>query len=73
MYPNLEAELIRRGISRPELIKIAGIKSTATYDKLRGSTDWRIGECKRIANHLGESIDYLFKTREEVDQELKGK
>lgn len=60
IYPNLEAELKRKGINRGEYAKLIGISAGGASKKLNGDVEFSIGEMKRTKELLDETMDYLF-------------
>lgn len=60
MYPNLRAELARKGLSLEDVARIIGKSVNAASMKLNGRRDFRLGECKALAETLGLPIDVLF-------------
>lgn len=67
MYPNLEAEMARRKITR---LKVAGAigKTPSTLSlKLNGKAPLTLAECIEIKNVVNpeSSVDYLFATEEQ--------
>lgn len=64
MYPNLEAEMARRKVTRMELAELLGITPTTLGNKLNGKTDISLPECLEIKAKLKISIpvEELFKT-----------
>lgn len=67
-YPNLEAELLRAGISKSDLAAFIGISVSALYAKMNGSRPFKLNECERIRKYLEIaterefSLDYLFES-----------
>lgn len=66
MFPNLRAELARKGISIPQLAEMADMKVTTLYDKYNGRTAFTLDEAIKIRDVLGldMSIDELFEKEE---------
>ena len=64
MFPNLEAELARRKITKGQLAEKINKTPTTLSLKLSGKAPMTLKECIEIKNALGEelSIDYLFET-----------
>lgn len=64
MFPNLEAEMARKKITRGELAKKMDVTPTTLGNKLNGKVDISLPECIEIRNFLGLSmtIDELFKS-----------
>lgn len=67
MYPNLEAELARKKISRKDVAAIIGCSTGTASLKMNGKATFTMPEAKAIRNFLKvkESIDYLFATETE--------
>lgn len=63
MYRELEAELVRKGVSRKKLSELIGIAYRTLGAKMRGEQDFNLEECKKIKNILNSDmyIDVLFK------------
>ena len=66
MYPNLNAEMARRGIVALILSERVGIPYSTLLSKLSGKTSFTVGEAKKIKIALGTelSIDELFASEE---------
>lgn len=64
MYPNLDAELARKKITRTQLAKILDINPGTLSLKLNGKAPLTLTECIEIKNAVGNqySIEYLFST-----------
>lgn len=60
IYPNLKAEMARRGYTNDDLGKIIGVKGGAVSLKLRGERDFDILEVKKICQHFDMSFEQLF-------------
>lgn len=60
MYPNLRAELTRRGYTYDDLGKVIGLKGSAVSLKLNGKRDFDILEVKKICEHFNMSFEELF-------------
>lgn len=69
MFPNLDAEMARRKISRQELAKVIDCTPTTLSLKLNGKSVITLTECIKIRNAIDNelSIDYLFATEEIVN------
>ena len=63
LFPNLRAELARKGMSIPQLAELTGIKTTTLYDKFNGRSAFTLDEAILIRDALGldMSIDELFR------------
>lgn len=66
MFPNLEAEMARRKISRQHLAKVLECTPTTLSLKLNGKSIITLAECIKIRDFIDKelSIDYLFKAGE---------
>lgn len=64
MYPNLEAEMARKKITRFELAIRLNMTATTLGNKLNGKSDISLPECLAIKKELGVAmtVDELFKT-----------
>jgi plasmid maintenance system antidote protein VapI len=64
MYPNLDAELARKKITRTQLAKILKVNPGTLSLKLNGKAPLTLTECIKIKQAVGEqySIEYLFAT-----------
>lgn len=73
MYPNLDAEMSRKKITQFDLIELLDKNSSTISLKITGKRDWKLPECKKIRKSFFSelSLDYLFKTKEEIEQESK--
>jgi DNA-binding XRE family transcriptional regulator len=66
MYRNLEAEMIREGVTRKDLAEALGVRYATVIDKLKGRYSFTLDEAFIIRNkffpHL--SFEYLFERNE---------
>ena len=64
MYPNLDAELARKKITRTQLAKILKVNPGTLSLKLNGKAPLTLTEWIKIKQAVGEqySIEYLFAT-----------
>ena len=66
MYKNLKAEIVRAGMSNPEMADAIGVKYATLWRLLSGKQQVRLGEMVAIQSELEErngatySLDYLF-------------
>lgn len=62
MYPNLNAELARRGWTKKVLSEKLDVRYATIVDKLNGKYPLTLNECKEIKDKLDTkmSIDELF-------------
>lgn len=59
-YPNLRAEMTRRGYKLEDLAKIIEVGVPAISQKLNGNRDFGTDEIKLICNHFNLPFEYLF-------------
>lgn len=64
MYPNLEAEMARKKVTRCRLAESLKMTPTTLGKKLNGETDISLPECLAIKSVLGleMTVDELFRT-----------
>ena len=64
MFPNLDAEMARKKITRMRLAEILKKTPTTLSLKLNGKAPITLEECLEIKKAIGtdESIEYLFST-----------
>lgn len=66
MYKNLKAEIVRAGMSNPEMAGAVGMKYGTLWRLLNGKQQFRLGEMMAIQSELEErnstayTLDYLF-------------
>ena len=60
MYPNIEAERVRKGISREKLAEELNVSISTYYNWLTGRTAIPSTDLKKMANIFGANIDYLL-------------
>lgn len=63
MYPNLRAEIARRGLTLAQVAEIIGKTISTTSLKMSGKSDFTLPECKALSVYLGTPIDRLFEVR----------
>ena len=71
MYKNLKAEIVRAGMSNPEMAGAVGMKYGTLWRLLNGKQQFRLGEMVAIQSELEErngatyTLDYLFEDGDE--------
>ena len=60
MYPNLNAEMARKGFTVKTLADELGISDTSLANKLNGKKDFWFSEVMHLKRVFGCPIDYLF-------------
>lgn len=68
LYPNLVAELKRRGIRDKDYGKCIGVAPCGTSKRLKGDIEFTIGEMQKTKELLGMDMDYLFETNNHAHQ-----
>lgn len=68
MYPNMEAEMKRKGITALEIAKHLKIAPSTLSAKMNKRNRLKLNECVFIADSFfpGMSIEYLFKWVEKI-------
>lgn len=61
LFPELCAEIARRGETRKYVAELLGISTTSLLNKLAGRTDWAFGEVEKLCEHYGKDCYELFK------------
>lgn len=64
MYPNIEAERVRKGYSREELAENLGVSLSTYYNWMSGRTAIPSTILKKMAEIFKTTIDYLLVERE---------
>lgn len=63
-FKNLEAEMVRKGINKNDLVKVLGGSKSSVYRKLTGECRISVGEAQKVNEILfpdcNFTIDYLF-------------
>lgn len=67
MYPNIEAERVKKGFSQEELIKALGYKERKTYYNWISSGKIPQSALNKMADLFNCSVDYLLERRENND------
>lgn len=67
MYKNLEAEMVRKGITRKDLAELLDVRYATVVDKLKGKFSFSLDEAFKIRNKYFPdlSIEYLFEVQEQ--------
>lgn len=59
-FPNLVAEIARRGETQKSIAKLLGVSEPTIGFKLKGKTDWTIGEVEQLCKYFGKDYYQLF-------------
>lgn len=70
MYPNLDAEMARKGIKRKDLASLFSGRVPTVSDKLNGRYPLSLYEAEKIRGEFFPelTLDYLFERQEEIVQ-----
>ena len=60
MFPNLELEMFKRKISTAQLAKVCGISEGAMCNKLKGRSEFKYSEMKKISSFLSLPWTVIF-------------
>lgn len=60
-YPNLRAEMAKRGDTQKTLAELLGLTIATISRKLAGKVVWSLGEVDIICEHYGKNYYELFK------------
>lgn len=65
MYKNLEAEMVRKDITRKDLAELLNVRYATIVDKLKGRSSFTLDEAFKIRDEFFQnfSIEYLFEVR----------
>ena len=69
-FSNIEAEITRMGMSNVEFSKKVGIETVTFYNRLKGSTTWKLTDMRKVQKFINEklnqnyTLDYLFTSEE---------
>ena len=60
-YPNLLAEMARKGDTKGKICEVLGIKRTTLWSRLNGEYQWKQSEIDKLCERYNKSYDELFK------------
>lgn len=60
-FPGLAAEMARRGHRQQDLADLLKVDKSTICNKLKGKTDWTVGEVETLCDFYNEDYYYLFK------------
>lgn len=60
-YPELKAEMARRGETQASIGKLLGLAHPSISRRLSGEKDWSIGEIEKLCEYFGKDYYELFK------------
>lgn len=63
VYPELAAEMARRGDYQKTLAKLLGLTEASVTGRLSGKTQWTIEEIEKICKYYGKDYYELFKKK----------
>jgi len=64
MYPNIKAELARKGFGLQELADLLDLSIGSISKRMNGKVKWTTEEVDSIISMTGREYEYLFKKRE---------
>ena len=60
-FSNLEAEITRMGMSNVEFSKKVGIETVTFYNRLKGSTTWKLTDMRKVQKFINENPTFIVK------------
>lgn len=63
-YPNLMAEMARKGDTITSLAKVLGMSTPLLHSRISGGTSWKIHEIDAICSRYDTDYETLFKRGE---------
>lgn len=69
MFKNLNAEMARHDLTTEDMAGILGYKTRKTFENKRSAGDFTLKEAKRLARYFHVTVDYLFKTVADEEEE----
>lgn len=60
IYPNLLKEIKKNKDSQEEIAQLLNVSQMTISNKLRGITEWTIGEVELLCEHYDKDYYYLF-------------
>ena len=64
---DLNAEIARKGLTKPQLAERLGVSKKCLYSRLKGETSFKQEEIQKIASILGLDEEKIMNKGEEVD------
>lgn len=64
LYPDLVAEMAKRGETQRSLAKAIGLTYSAVWRRISGKQEWSINEIDKICEHYNKNYYELFKRGE---------
>lgn len=61
IYPNLEAELARNGISKKKYSEVLGIPASGITLRMQGKIKFTLPDIKKTIELLNRDFEFLFK------------
>lgn len=69
MFKNLNAEMARHDLTTEDMAGILGYKTRKTFENKRSAGDFTLKEAKHLARYFHVTVDYLFKTVADEEEE----
>lgn len=68
MFRNLEAEMVRKGVSKKEMAALIGVSYNTICNKIKGKQKFFYDEAVKIREHFFPelSLEYLFETENQI-------
>lgn len=68
MYKNLEAEMVRKGVTRKDISSFLKVRYATILDKLSGKYSFKLEEAFKIKQKFfpSLSVEYLFERESEI-------
>jgi predicted transcriptional regulator len=60
-YPNLVAEMARRGETQRTISKLLNLTNNSVHRKMTGKSEWTISEIEILCEYFNKDYDELFK------------
>ena len=60
-YPNLVAEMARRGETQRTISKLLNLTNNSVHRKMTGKSEWTISEIEKLCEYFNKDYDELFK------------
>jgi DNA-binding XRE family transcriptional regulator len=58
LYPNLEAEMVRNGVTKADLARCLNVRYATVIDKMKGRSPFRLDEALKIKRRFFPHCDF---------------
>lgn len=72
LFPEIEAEMIRRGETQQDLANLLELDRTQITRKLNGNIQWTIGDIEILTHHYNKDFWELFRKNKKESKNEKG-